>query len=120
MAEAQNVTVDVVVELGRVGLHLRSAGVGTIPISVDAQAAFDLGEKLARAAHEARFGVPLQSDESYLREQINRRTTEDYRRMLVRKLEIMLNSTRADGAKWSNERLAAEIVDIVLSRVLPS
>lgn len=117
MSEAVNL--EVTVKAGQVVLTLRTDRATPIPITVEPQAAFELGEQMARAAHEAREGKPPPSDESYLRDQIKRRTTEDYRNMLVRKVEIILNSMREDK-KWSNRKMSEELTDIVLSRVLPS
>lgn len=118
MAEGVEAGLDVRVAFGQVVLELRADG-KSIPFNIAPQAAFELGEKMARAAHEARHGEPVQSDESYLRDQIRRRTTEDYRNMLVRKFEVILNSQR-ENRDVSNAKLSAEFVDLALSRILPS
>lgn len=112
----QAVNMEVTAERGRVTLHLATAGAPTMPISVDPQAAFELGEQLARAAHQARFGEPLKSDQSYLLEQIQKRVSEDMRTFLAQRLAVMLTSLRENKA-WSNDRLALELVDTILTKV---
>ncbi|MCR4331265.1 MAG: hypothetical protein NUV34_00955 [Sulfuricaulis sp.] len=101
---------------GVVVMRLTTEGAQPLEISVDPQAAFDIGEQLARAAHTARFGEPLKSDMSYLQDQIRKRTTEDYRMFLVQRVTVMLNSLR-NSPGWSNGRLAAEVVDTILTKV---
>lgn len=120
MAEAKDVRVDVTVFNGAVVMVLSSGGVGSVPINLDPQSSFELGEKLARASHEARFGQPLDSDENYLRDQIRKRTTEDYRNMMVRKVELVTTGMLREPTRWPPKKAAEEIVDIVLSRALPS
>lgn len=107
-------------EIGREGdqvwLQLSTNGANPIKIPIDAQAAFEAAEKLARAAHIARFGEPLKSDMSYLADQIKRRVTEEFRMFLVQRISVMLNSLREDKS-WSNGKLAGELVDTVLTKV---
>lgn len=114
---ATAVSVDLRVFAGNVDLILSATGVPSVPITIDPQQAFDLAEKLARAAHEARFGVPAKSDHAYLAERVREKITAEYRQFLVRRFEIMLNSTRDNGAVWPNARLAAELVDTILTKV---
>lgn len=97
-------------------IRFSTEGASPLEISVDPQAAFDIGEQLARAAHTARFGEPLQSDMSYLQDQIKKRMTEDYRMFLTQRATVMLNSLR-HSAQWSNGRLAAELVDTILTKI---
>lgn len=115
----QSVTWAVATHMGRVVVTLRTAGANDLPIKLDPQAAFEMGEAMARAAHEARFGVPAQTDASYLRDQIRRRVTEDYRNMMVRKLELMFATFYREQVKWPPAKAAAETFDIVASRLLP-
>lgn len=112
----QGVTWTVQDRKGAVIMRLATEGAQPIEITVEPQAAFEIGEQLARAAHTARFGEPLQSDMSYLQDQIRERVTEDYRMFLVRRISVMLNSLR-DNPGWSNGRLAAELVDTILTKV---
>lgn len=112
----QPVTVDVTDLRGAVVMHLRTAGASDIPINLDPQAACELAEKMARAAHIARYGKPLQADAGYLLEQVKSRVTEQMRMLLVQRLSVMLNSLREDRT-WSNGRLAAELVDVILAKV---
>lgn len=116
MAEAQAVNVDIDIRDGAVVLKLSSTGVPEVPIALSPQIAFELGEKLARAAHQARYGEPIQTDESYLAQQIRQRTTEQYRAFLIRRIEIMLNSMR-ENKVFTNVKLAQELVDTVLTKL---
>lgn len=114
--QAQGVNVGVKTEGANVVLLFNTEGLGTLPINMEPQAAFELAESMARAAHFARFGKEVQSDESYIAEQARARATETIRMMLTQRLSIMLNSMREDRA-WSNGRLAQEIIDVVLKRL---
>lgn len=97
-------------------LTLSAPGVGSVPIALDPQAAAELAELLARNAFEAYHGRPARTDMSHLEAQTKNKVTDHMRGMLVRRFEIILNSTRNDGA-WPNLKLANELVDIVLNKV---
>lgn len=113
-----SVTWDVSVHLGKVVTTLRAPGIGALPITVDPQAAFEMGEKLARAAHEARFGEPLQSDVQYLAEQIKKRATEDWQAMMLRRLHHVARS-RDVRCNVPLDHFLRDFLDIVLSQALP-
>lgn len=121
MAEAdakpmQAVTWEIGAEKGQAWIKFLTAGANPLTIPMDPQAAFEMGENLARAAHMARFGEPLQSDMNYLQSQIRARVTEDFRMFLVQRISMVFNSTRFNK-KWSNGKLAGEVVDLVLTKV---
>lgn len=109
------VIVRVVDQGNQVVLSLRAKGVPDVNIPIDTQAAFELGEALARTAHFVKFGHDVQSDKSYIAEQVRARTTEHYRNFLVTRVTRMLESLREDK-KWTNRKLAEEIVDVVVTK----
>lgn len=113
---SQAVRWEVGATLGQTWIRFYTDGVPPITIPMDPQAAFEMGEKLARAAHVARFGKAPQSDGSYLHDQIRQRVTEDLRKMLIQRCAVMMNSIR-NSPLYSNDRLAAEVVDTVLTKV---
>jgi len=102
---------------GTCGVVLSTPGVPDMRIPMDAQVAFETGEKLARAAHMARFGEPAQTDQAYLADQIKRRTGEQHRRFLINRATVMLTSMREDKT-ISHAKLAKEIVEQLLNKVL--
>ena len=108
----QGVNVEISDRDGLVVMTLRSMGVADVPIALDVQAAHELSEKLVMAAHSARTGSGL----ILLPESSNDRA-ERKRPMLIRRVEVMLNSLR-NHAGWSNKKLAAEIVDQVAGKVV--
>lgn len=119
MAEAkpiQGVKVDIGAEKGKAWMTLSTQGVPPVTIALDPQAAFEMGESLARAAHTARFGKQPKSDASYLHAQIKSKVTEELRNFLARRIEVMLHSLREDKT-WSHAKLAGELVDTVLTKV---
>lgn len=116
MGKQTGVAMNVAISGGNVLLLLTAEGLTDIPITVTPQAAFELGEQMGRAAHEARFGQKVPSDMGYLHQQVRERCTEDMRKLLSQRVNVMLNSLREDK-KWSNEKLARELVDVVLTRV---
>lgn len=100
----------------KVHIRLTAAGVPPIVIPMDPQAAFEGGEAMARMAHAVRFpNEPLMDDKQYLAQQIRARTTEQYRNFLVNRVKLMFNSLREDK-KWSNQKLAEEVVDVVVTK----
>ena len=110
------VSFDVGSRLGECWIRFTAPGVSPITIPMEPQAAFEMGEKLARAAHTAKFGkAPEEADGAYLMSQVKSRVTEDLRKMLIQRISVMFNSTRFDKA-WSNPKLAAEVVDNILTK----
>lgn len=82
-------------------------------VALDPQMAFEVGEKIARAAHGAKFGSAPPFDGSYLAQQVRARVTEDLRDRMVARVAIvmpqLIEKHRAPG------HLAMQVVDIVLS-----
>lgn len=100
----------------KVVLRLTAPGVPPIEIPMDPQAAFEGGEAMARMAHAVRFPhETLKTDQSYIAEQVRARTTEHYRHFLVNRVKLMFNSLREDK-KWSNQKLAEEVVDVIVTK----
>lgn len=99
----------------KVILRLSTVGVPDINIPMDPQAAFEGAEVMARLAHKVRFGTEIKSDRSYIADQVRARVTEEYRHFLVNRIKLMLNSMREDK-KWTNQKLAEELVDTVVSK----
>jgi hypothetical protein len=112
----QSVRTDVAVFGKSVVLTLSTDGVGSLPITLEPQAASELAELLARNAFEAFHGKPARTDISHLHAQVRNKVTDHMRGFLAKRLEVMLNSLREDR-NWSNEKLAGELVDIVLTKV---
>ena len=115
--QAQAVKWEVGTEAGQVWIRFTTPGVNPLTITVDPQAAFEQGEMLARAAHQARFGKAPVSDQAYLQEQIRNRVTEDLRKFMVTRVSVMLNSLRTNK-HYSNPKLAAELVDTILTKLV--
>ncbi len=113
---SQNVHCEVGAQRGKAWLELSTKGVPPIKIALDAQAAFEMGESLARAAYTARYGTEPPSDTGYLHEQIRARVTEQMRDMLANRVSVMLNSLRHDP-HYNNRRLAETLVDTILTKV---
>ena len=119
MADAtreQAVRLEVGHDQGKAWIRLSTAGVPPITIPMDPQAAFEGAEQLARAAHMARYGKPAQSDDSYLKEQIRARLTDQMRDWLCNRLTIMLKTIR-HSPEYSDRRLAETMVDTVMTKV---
>ncbi len=118
MAEKPSTEVKMNVDVrdGNVLIVLAATGLPDVPILITAQAAFELGEKMARAAHQARFGEVVQDDRSYIAQQVRERVTEDYRMFLTQRVATILASIREDRA-WSNGKVAAHIVEEILRKV---
>lgn len=85
-------------------------------IVFDPTNASTVAEHMARAAFEAYTGKVARDDISHLHAQVKNCVTEQMRSLLMRRLEIMLNSMREDK-QWSNARLATELLDTVLTKV---
>lgn len=113
---AQAVRWEVGAAAGQTWIRFTTAGAPPLTIPMDPQAAFEMGENLARAAHAAKFGVPAQSDNGYLHEQMRAKVTEEMRMFLIQRLSVMLNSTR-HNKRFSNGKLATELVDTILTKV---
>lgn len=85
-------------------------------IVFDPQNAYRIGEALARAAHEAQHGVSVQTDESYIAEQVRSRLTEERRSLCINRVARMM--TGETFRTWSPGKQALEIVDAILREVL--
>lgn len=96
---------------------LDAAGMPSLPVTLEPQAACEFAEKVARAAHVARYGKPLQSDMGYLQQEIKSKVTDQLRDFLVTRVTHMLRNLR-HNAGWSDPKLAAELVDVVLSKAV--
>lgn len=120
MAEATAARMEVGDLDGNVVLTISSAVANTpIPFVVPPNVAAELAENIARAAFIAHHGhakTITGGDMNYLLTQYQSKVTEQMRIFLARRLEIMLNSLR-ENKTWSNEKLAAELVDTVLTKV---
>lgn len=114
--KAQPVTWEVGAERGQAWIRFYTQGANPLTIPIEPQAAFDMGENLARAAHFAKHGRANQADAGYLLEQAKNKATEQMRQMLTQRLNVMLNSLREDKT-WSNRRLAQELIDVVFAKV---
>ena len=87
-------------------------------IVFDAQNAYQVGEALSRAAHEARYGVPAsaEADESYVAQQIRARVTEDMRVRAINRVTLMLGSMERHGR--TPGYIAMQLVDAILREVI--
>ena len=101
---------------GKCFVRFTTAGANPLTIPMEPQAASEMGEMMARAAHMAVFGKPLKGDIGYLKDQVKSRVTDRLRQMMVTRLTVMLNSLREDKTR-SNRKLATELVDVVLNKV---
>ena len=101
---------------GHAWIRLSTPGVPPITIPMEAQAAFEGAEQLARAAHTARFGKPPQNDRSYLAEQIRSRCTDQIRDWMVNRVTHMLRTLRTNAA-YPDRKLAETLVDTVMTKV---
>jgi len=112
----QAVTWEVGAEKGKAWIRFYTAGANPLTIPMDPQAAFDMGENLARAAHFARHGRANESDSKYVLEQTRNKATAQMHTFLINRFTVMLNSMREDK-KWSNHQLATELIDIAFNKV---
>lgn len=85
-------------------------------IVFDPQNAAQIAEQIAASAFEAFHGRPARNDISHLHAQMRNKVTEQVRVFLIKRVEVMLGSTRY-SPRWPNEKLAAEIVDNILTKV---
>lgn len=108
---ADSVDVAIGVVDGRVVARWRDP---TSEIVFDPQNAFQIGEAMARAAHEARFGV-APTDESYIAGQIRARVTENLRVRAINRVVLMLGSMERQGKAPGH--IAAQLVDAILREV---
>lgn len=79
---------------------------------LDPQTGYQVGESIARAAHEARFGeVP--NDRNHLAGQIRARVTEELRDRMVNRVVLMMrsleNKNPADRARALVDTILAEV-----------
>lgn len=79
---------------------------------LEPQVAYQAGEAIARAAHEARFGE-APKDEHYIASQVRARVTEDLRNRMVTRVALMFNSLE----RRSNADKARMIVDTIFAEV---
>ena len=84
-------------------------------IEFDPQNAYQIGEALARAAHEARYGAKPESDESYIAGQVRSRVTEDLRVKMVQRIALMLGSM--ERHRRTPGQIAMALVDAMLREV---
>lgn len=82
---------------------------------MDPQNAFEIAEGMARCAHAAKFGRQVQSDKSYLGQQILKRVTEEVRLRMIREADFSLTKMMEQNRKA--DFMAAEIVNRILSEV---
>ena len=114
MSEAQQNTGNVDVAVGVVqGKVVAKWHQPTNQIVFDPQNAFEVGEALARAGHEARFGTKPAADASYIAEQVRARVTEELRDHMVARVALVLPQLME--RKWTPGRTALEVVDICLA-----
>jgi hypothetical protein len=90
--------------------------VPTNQIVFDPQNAFQVGEAMARAAHEARYGVSVQTDESYIAEQVRARVTENLRARMVSRFVLMFGSM--ERQRKTPKHIAEQMVDALLREIL--
>ena len=112
----QGVRWEVGARKGEAWIKLSTPDVPPIEIGIEPQAAFEMGEGLARVAHHAKFGKPPQSDRSYLQEQIKSRVTDQLREWMVNRVTHMLKTLRTDPA-YKDRKLAETLVDTILTKV---
>ena len=87
----------------------------TTQIVFDPQNAFQIGEAMARAAHEAKYGAPPQSDGGYIAEQVKARVTENMRVRMINRVVLMLGSMQRQ--KKTPGHIAMALVDAILREV---
>lgn len=85
-------------------------------IVFDPQNAFQVGEAMARAAHEARYGEKVETDESYVASQIRARVTENLRTKAIHRVVRMLGSM--ERHRRTPAHIATELVDAILREVI--
>lgn len=84
-------------------------------IVFDPQNAFDVGEALARAAHNARFpGEPL-PDANYIANQVRARLTENLRVRMINRVSLMLETETFRS--WTPGKRAMHLVDAIFREV---
>lgn len=114
--KVQAVTWEVGAEGGQAWIRFYTAGANPLTIPIEPQAAFEMGENLARAAHFARHGKANETDSKYLLEQARNKATAQMHTFLINRITVMFNSMREDK-KWSNHALATEVIDQVFNKV---
>jgi len=82
-------------------------------VPMAAQTAFDLGEKLARAAHALKFPHDRIEDGSYIAQQVRARATDKIRDDAIVRLTRHIQNDLALNTKSPGKR-AVEYVDVVL------
>lgn len=88
----------------------------TAQIVFDPQNAYRIGEALARAAHEAQHGVAVQSDESYLAEQVRARIGDQWRARMINRFVRMFGSM--ERQRKTPAYIAEQMVDALLREIL--
>lgn len=84
-------------------------------VMLEAETAYHVGEAIARAAHEARFGQPPPSDAAYIAQQVRARVTDELRDRMVTRAALMLSSLRNQNK--SDGYTAMQLVDTILAEV---
>lgn len=88
----------------------------TTTIVFEPQAAFQIGEAMARAAHAARFPGDKLDDRSYIAQQVRSRNIEDIRVRVINRVSIMLETEQF--RLWTPGKRAMHLVDAVLREVV--
>lgn len=84
-------------------------------IVFDPQNAFQIGEALARAAHEARFPGEKIPDGSYIAQQVRARNLDNIRVRAINRLTVIMQSD--NYRTWSPGKQAMHLVDAILREV---
>jgi ribosomal protein L18 len=87
----------------------------TSQIVFDPQNAYQIGEALARAAHQARYGEAPASDHSYIAGEVRARITETIRVKMIQRVVLMLGSM--DRHRITPGQIAMALVDAMLKEV---
>jgi hypothetical protein len=115
MAEEKDASIDVAVGVvdGKVVAQWHRP---TARIVFDPQNAFQIGEALARAAHEARFpGEKLPQDGSYIARQVRAKLTEDLRVRMINRVSLMMQGEQF--RTWTPGKQAMHLVDAIFREV---
>lgn len=109
---AANVDIAIAVQDGKVVMQWYQP---THCIVFDPQNAFQVGEAMARAAHEARFPGEKLPDGSYIAQQVRARNLDDIRTRAINRCSIIMASD--NFRTWSPGKQAMHMVDAILREV---